>query len=326
MTVSIIIPVFNAEKYIYKCLDSVLAQTYADFEVILVNDCSPDNSGVICDEYAAKDKRIKVIHHKTNSGVSVARQTGTDAAQGDYTIHVDPDDWVESDMLEKLVIHAQKTDADMVICDYWIYSKDLGDVYQHQNLEQNLSAEDVLKKIVFGQLHGSCCNKLVRRACYSNIRFSPSNLTCFEDMLFNIRILGQNIKVSYLPKAFYHYRHNQQSITHFYSSRTLKSQIVVIEEFEKFLFAKSYDDFYVNKKYALFLALILKKYNQLPILYPEVHERIKNEGKKYRWYMPQTCCLSLALKGYPQMARYLYVVNMKVIKLKDVIKGWGKNC
>ena len=83
MTVSIIIPVYNVEKYIRQCLDSVLAQTFTDFEAILVDDCSPDSSGAICDEYAAKDERIKVIHHEQNGGVSRARQTGTDAAQGE---------------------------------------------------------------------------------------------------------------------------------------------------------------------------------------------------------------------------------------------------
>ena len=96
--ISIISPVYNAEPYIVKCLDSILAQTFESWELILVDDGSLDRSGNICDEYAAKDSRIVVIHKK-NEGVGAARQTGMDNATGEYIIHVDPDDWVESDML-----------------------------------------------------------------------------------------------------------------------------------------------------------------------------------------------------------------------------------
>ena len=115
--VSIIVPVYKAEKYIHQCIDSLLAQTYSNIEVILVDDGSPDNCGKICDEYAAKDCRVKVIHQQ-NGGVSVARQTGIDHATGEYSIHADPDDWVELNMIEELVAKAVADNADMVICDY----------------------------------------------------------------------------------------------------------------------------------------------------------------------------------------------------------------
>lgn len=91
--ISIICPVYNAQKFIKKCLNSIVQQTFKDWELILVDDGSPDDSGVICDEYAATDERIKVIHKK-NGGVSSARQSGLEAASGEYVIHVDPDDWI----------------------------------------------------------------------------------------------------------------------------------------------------------------------------------------------------------------------------------------
>lgn len=100
--VSIIIPVYNAEQFLHRCIDSILAQTYANFEVILVDDGAKDSSGVICDEYAAKDSRIKVIHIP-NGGVSNARNTGLDAATGEYMIFVDSDDWIMPDHLEQLL-------------------------------------------------------------------------------------------------------------------------------------------------------------------------------------------------------------------------------
>ena len=99
--VSIIVPVYKVEKYVRQCVDSLLAQTYRNIEVILVDDGSPDNCGAICDEYAAKDCRVKVIHQQ-NGGVSVARQTGIDHATGEYSIHADPDDWVELTRLRNL--------------------------------------------------------------------------------------------------------------------------------------------------------------------------------------------------------------------------------
>ena len=95
--VSVIVPIYKAESYLYKCIDSLLTQTLADIEILLIDDGSPDGSGMICDEYARKDSRVKVFH-KSNGGVASARQCGLDHACGEYVIHADPDDWVESDI------------------------------------------------------------------------------------------------------------------------------------------------------------------------------------------------------------------------------------
>ena len=122
-SISIIVPIYNAEKYIHRCLDSILAQTYKNFELILINDGSIDNRGKICDEYSQRDNRIKVIH-KNNGGVASARQCGIENAKGEYTIHIDPDDWVESNMLEELYNKAIKEKADVVICDFYVEEKD----------------------------------------------------------------------------------------------------------------------------------------------------------------------------------------------------------
>ena len=116
--VSVIIPIYKAEAYLKKCLDSLLVQTFKDFELLLIDDGSPDKSGEICDYYVKTDSRIRVFH-KENGGVSSARQYGIDNAFGEYTIHVDPDDWVEPNMLEELYAKAKTNDADMLICDYY---------------------------------------------------------------------------------------------------------------------------------------------------------------------------------------------------------------
>ena len=118
--VSIIVPVYNIENYIRVCVESILAQTYESFELILVDDGSKDNSGILCDEYAAIDSRVKVIH-KENGGVSSARNTGLQQAKGKWIMYVDGDDWIEPDMIESLIEAAKATEADLVFGDYMKY-------------------------------------------------------------------------------------------------------------------------------------------------------------------------------------------------------------
>lgn len=210
--VSVIVPVYKTEAYLRKCIDSLLAQTLKEFEVILVDDGSPDKCGAICDEYANSDSRIKVVH-KINEGVSMARQTGVERAVGQYIIHVDSDDWVERDMLESLFIRAKETNADMVICDYYI-NYDHKQIYKCQK-PSSMDNETIIKELitVFG---GSCCNKLVKKSSIenNNVRFSKGK-KLGEDLLNNIDLLVHGIKVAYLNKAYYHYnkRTNGKSLT-----------------------------------------------------------------------------------------------------------------
>lgn len=201
--VSIIVPVYNAEKYLHRCVDSILAQTFTDWECILVDDGSPDGSGAICDAYAKQDTRIKVVH-KENGGVSSARQCGMDSAIGDYVIHADPDDWVEASMLNDLYAAAESKNADMVICDF-ICEYTQGSFYQKQEL-QSLDSRSVLRQLLFQQLHGSCCNKLVKRACYNKWQIEfPKGATIWEDHWVTCLLCSHDIRITYLNKAYYHY-------------------------------------------------------------------------------------------------------------------------
>lgn len=212
--VSIIMPVYNAEKYLHRAVDSILNQTMQEWELIMIDDGSRDSSPRICDEYAARDARIRVIH-KANAGVSAARQNGIDAAQGEYTIHADSDDWVEPTMLEELYAKAKIEEADIVICDYYTNTLDK----QTLNIQKPTDVMDNTQTIrdLFQQLHGSCWNKLVARACYTDygIRF-PEGLNYCEDQLTIVRLLLHPIKVTYLNRAFYHYFDNPSSITRNY--------------------------------------------------------------------------------------------------------------
>ena len=199
--ISIIVPIYNVEQYLHRCVDSILAQTFTDWELLLIDDGSPDRSGEICDEYAKKDTRIRVFH-KENGGVSSARQRGLDESVGEYTIHADPDDWVEPTMLEELYQKAKDDNADMVICDYYT-----NEGFQQNYIKQQPTKLDtnVVLYELFQQLHGSCCNKLVSRACYSGKANFPKDINCCEDLIWCIQVLKCKPKISYLNKAYYHY-------------------------------------------------------------------------------------------------------------------------
>jgi glycosyltransferase involved in cell wall biosynthesis len=202
-TISVIVPVYNAEKYLNRCLDSLLAQTYQDFELLLVNDGSSDNSGIICERYAQRDERISVFHQQ-NQGVAAARQRGIDMASGAYSIHVDPDDWVEPTMLEEIYAEAKASNADMVICDFLVeYSQKTQ--YASQRVRK-CNAEYCLSRMMSGRIHGSLCNKLIRTELYKkyDIRFHEGINYC-EDYLICVQLFLRGVKISYLPKAFYHY-------------------------------------------------------------------------------------------------------------------------
>lgn len=208
--ISVIVPVYNAERYLHKCVDSILAQTFADFELLLVDDGSTDGSGSICDSYAASDRRVRAFHVE-NGGVSRARQYGLDHAQGEYVIHADSDDWVEPTMLNDLLAAARQEDADMVICDYL----DEQDGHSSRNVQRPsaLTSEAVVLDLFTGKLHGSCWNKLVRRSLFIQLEVRFPDIMLCEDLYINIALLKHPIRIAYLPKAFYHYVHGANALS-----------------------------------------------------------------------------------------------------------------
>lgn len=223
--ISIIIPVYKAEKYIHKCLGSLLSQTFKDYEILLIDDGSPDSSGKICDDYAKSDKRIRV-YHKENGGVSSARQCGIDNAYGEYTIHVDPDDWVESNMLEELYQKAVEDNADMVICDLIKYYSPSKQEYIKQQ-PSNLDHQTVLAEL-FKHIQGSCCNKLIRKSCYDtfNVKF-PTTFNLYEDLYVCACLLKNSLNISYIGKAYYYYdlSANTNSMVKRIDNKTLQEDI-----------------------------------------------------------------------------------------------------
>lgn len=232
--ITIVIPIYNAAGTLMRALDSIHKQTFEDFEALMVDDGSTDDSSRIIDDYAKHDTRFKTFH-KPNGGVSSARQFGIDHAEGEYSIHVDPDDWVEPNMLRDLYAKAKEDHADMVICDFYENTY-RGQKYVKQE-PSSLSHEVVLKEI-FGKLHGSTCNKLIRTSCYKKygVRF-PLELSFCEDQYVVAALLKNDIKVAYLNQAFYHYVRalNQDSLSRRYTGKTLAEDELACELFYNLL-------------------------------------------------------------------------------------------
>lgn len=201
--VSVIVAVYKAEAYLRRCVDSLLAQTMTDFELLLIDDGSPDRSGDICDEYAGKDSRVRVFH-KENGGVASARQMGTEMASGLYSIHCDPDDWVEPNMLEEMSLLAEREKADVVMCDFMMHSPN--GTYHKTQQPASLVPKDILRGIIGPELQGSMCNRLVRHSLYKryDIHYFEGINYC-EDNLIWMQLYQHPVKTCYIAKPFYHY-------------------------------------------------------------------------------------------------------------------------
>lgn len=219
--VSVIIPVYNAEKHLGKCIQSVLAQTERNIEVILIDDGSKDKSLDICQFYAEKDQRVRVIHQE-NAGVSAARNKGITEAIGEYIGFVDSDDWIDTVMYKSMLREADRTEADVVMCDARTVYED--GIIQADTITQ-LSCNQILKKSDFTpslllEMAGSAWRCIYKNNRYNdklqkhNTLLFPLGVKFSEDRIFNLYAFGQANKVAYMKEAFYNRYINKKSAIH----------------------------------------------------------------------------------------------------------------
>lgn len=229
--ISVIIPVYNVEPYLRKCLDSVIDQTYRNLEIIIVDDGSPDNCGTICDEYAGRDSRIQVIH-KENGGLPAARNDALKLVTGSWISFVDSDDWCELDLYEKAMASARETEPDIVIFSLYKHSQtsierihafphDFVTCDQHIISQMQLSAVNVQSTPVSrAQKWGQDLpwDKLYRASLIldNGIVFAE-NVRANEDVIFNVHMFQYAKKVSFIDQPLYHWRYNPTSIGHKYT-------------------------------------------------------------------------------------------------------------
>jgi len=211
--ISVIVPIYNVEKYLHKCVDSILAQTYENIEVILVNDGSPDNCGAICDEYATKDSRIRVIH-KTNGGLSSARNAGVDIAEGKYIGFIDSDDYISPYMYEKLYDAITDANADLAICGHVPVDTNGVLCGNPEEIPENIvykrrQAMDELYSRRYG-VYVSACKKLYKSNLFNIVRFPEGKI--HEDEFTTHRFFHECEKIVVIKDVLYFYVQSEGSI------------------------------------------------------------------------------------------------------------------
>lgn len=212
--ISVIVPVYNVEEYLARCVDSVLAQTYSNLEVILVDDGAKDSSGRICDEFAQKDPRVRVVH-KENGGLSSARNAGIDIARGEFLEFVDSDDWLEPDAVESMLRLAQSHQVELVVGGRWDVSAKTGNKKKGlcPKVQEVLSGEELVRRIFrWDNCDSSACDKLFARRLFREIRF-PHGVVC-EDVPIMYKIVLDAGRVALLDKPVYNYYHRSGSISY----------------------------------------------------------------------------------------------------------------
>lgn len=249
--VSIVVPIYNMERYLEKCINSILKQTLSNIELILVNDGSTDKSGELCDRYAQIDKRIKVIH-KENGGVSSARNAGLQVVNGDYIGFVDPDDYIDEQMYKALYNQAIHDFSSIVLCDFYTVSED-GQLLNHTDKDENnekskqyTNIEALKEMFNIEKVYNLgtevnpkwiiMCNKIFSRNLFKELRFVENRI--YEDEYIAHELLYRSKKVSYIPKKYYYYVQRENSLSNFSFN---------MKKFERIYALKQRADFFKEK-------------------------------------------------------------------------------
>ena len=279
-TVSIIVPVYKVEDYIRECLDSILAQTYPYFELILVDDGSPDNCGRICDDYAKGDNRIKVVH-KVNGGISSARNAGLEVAKGEWIMHVDGDDWIEPDMIESLIEAAQITGADMVIGDFVKYGPSAG--YNKLPTWSSDKKKSMTNYIAY--VMTTIWGSIAKRSLYADHSLkSPDGISYCEDFHLIVRLCHFANKIVNVHRPFYHYRYRPTSIMSNLNKKTEADEQWVYQDTIRFFKEQG-----VYEDYRKVMSWRVLKSAQELLLDPAGHKRFMelfNDGREFIFSCP----------------------------------------
>lgn len=316
MKVSVIVPVYNTENYLRKCLDSLVNQTLKDIEIIVVNDGSTDNSQEIIDEYSKLNKNVK-SYKKENGGLSDARNFGMKYAKGEYIGFVDSDDYIELDMYEKMYKLAKQNDSDLITCDFkWIYPDK--EVIDHQD-------ESIDKEGLMLSIRVVACNKLIKREILTKNKIEFKKGLRYEDVLFTYMILPNIDKISYLAEPLYNYIQRKDSISNNQTEK-VRDIFVIFDEIEKYY--KKHDIYEQNKEIIEYLHIrYFLGSSFLRIIKVEdkkLRKSILNENwdilnKEYPTWKKNKYLLSLPGKKnlyYRHVNRFIYKLSSIIFRLR----------
>ena len=308
--ISVIVPVYKVEPYLSRCIASILTQTVTDFELILVDDGSPDNCGKICDEYAQKDKRIHVLH-KGNGGLSSARNAGIDwvfeNSYSQWITFIDSDDWIHPEFLELLLSGATSTNTDICVCEY-IRTSEFTDF---ENLN-NITIQKITPEELFVKYHVTsviACCKLYKKSCFENIRFPLGKL--HEDEYTTYKILFEKSQVSYLKEALYFYYTNPDSIMNSEWTPRRLDLISALEEQIAFFKKNGYYNGLQTSKLFLLWKLTsqikaTEKSDEYSYLTPELKKKLKSYFKEYKKD------LNLSIRSVTGIYEKVYPITTKI--------------
>ena len=249
--VSIIVPVYQVEKYIRQCVDSILAQTFTDFELILVDDGSKDQSGKICDEYARMDTRVKVIH-KENGGAADTRNRGVNQAVGNYVMFVDSDDYLAPTMLECLYRNILNENADIAACNYlYFFEND-----RKKDFATNVQSEVLTGTEIFYYRKNErnygfwtvVWNKLMKRETVGKVRFRSGKY--YEDEFWANEIYQMDIKIVTIPECLYYYRQHENSTMR---QKKIARSLDLIEAYQERIYIYLKEQKYAEQAYKVFV-------------------------------------------------------------------------
>ena len=263
--ISVIIPVYNVEKYLNRCVDSILNQSLQDFEIILVNDGSTDSSPKICDEYVQQDERIRVIH-KQNARVAAARNDGIKTAKGEFISLIDSDDWIEPTMLEEMYSTATQFGCDFVMCDFtkkgkeveYTVSQPIGEgFYDRERIEKELfKCLIMFDNIEFPPTISNCVCLFNREFLTDNELYYDEDIHYCEDSIFGSKVMYNANRFYYLKgKYFYNYFYNPNSTTSKYNSKKWDSYLKINERLEEDFRNDNFDFSYQLKINMLYFTL-----------------------------------------------------------------------
>lgn len=283
MKVSVIVPVYNMSKYLAKCLDSLLAQTLEDLEIIVVNDGSTDNSQEIIDEYVQKSEKIKAFE-KPNGGLSDARNFGLEKAVGQYIGFVDSDDFVSAEMFEKMYEKAVEHQAEIVLCDLEKVNERgeaFRDLPQSPQLPEKIQLEKDFR--IFGEMACFACNKLFKKELFQNHKFKKG--IHFEDIELIPKLVLESKIIAKINEPFYKYFERQDSITRTHTAKGF-DMFLAIESVKKAFdespykkLEEEFERFFIFQGYYSFLAYVA--YVKDEKLKAEMLEELENQLEKY---------------------------------------------
>lgn len=267
--VTIIVPIYNAEKYLKECIESLLNQTLKEIEIILINDGSTDNSRLIIDNYKNVEN-VKIIH-KSNEGVSKTRNLGLSLATGEYILNVDSDDFIDSKMCEELYKNAKENNSDIVISDIYSYIDNQNKKYVTDlKIEGKISAEKYLEIFLEKNFFGYNWNKLIKRELFikNKIKYNPE-ISMMEDTLVLVQLVKNSNTISKVNKAYYYYRKTETAVSQNVKFKHVKSVMEISKRVKKELEFKRNLKEVVNKRFVCSLTQFI--FNC---------EEIKREDKK----------------------------------------------